>query len=1774
LMTDCNHPKTVEDFYRQRTPDSAKLQRSAIVSEIPKYDAPLKKRGFPLNKDMKNTKRVSDNENQNPNLSTPPNNDNFEQIREAKEGFLIIRLLCGGNKEVEARKDVPKRLVGVQKAHDSMEMKERFGGGGLKSEAEKDDGSNKRAPSAGDYFINKASLHQSKQRMHSCTQQVKPKLTLIQVELSTEAFHFGLCPPSLLIMWVLRIFTYSQYNVDAFVSPGNPSSTEFFYLFMIVNNFTSINGVLINDRQMLRQFSCGCRSCRRLKALNVAMALPVHNINHSAFRSMFDKEKLSGNNFNDWFARLKLVLRVEKKMHVIEQPLPPALEPVAEPEIVAQWTALYDAHTEIACLMLGTGVEKFDLIQSFHACKQEEGKPVADYVLKMKGYVEKLERLGYVLPQDISVGLILNGLEAQIVLVLRVDKKMQVIEQPLPPAPEPVADPNVELRSMFEKQAGVEKFDLIQSFHACKQKEGKPDISVGLILNGLTKDFVGFVRNYNMHNMGKTIGEIHAMLIEFEKGLPKKAETPQGKDKKDYISKAPKEPEPAAYDAQLRMMPATTGFRIERKLKRGALYLYVGNGVRAQVEAIGSFDLVLPNGLVICLDNYHYAPTITRGVVSVSCLVDNRFDQCFTDYGISISKNGVHYFNAIVRNGIYEIDMHDLVSNVNSIYNVSNKRVKHNLDSTYLWHCRLAHINKKRIKQLQQDGLLKSMDDESFDKCESCLSGKMTKKLFPYRNERAKDLLGIIHTDMCGPLRHVSRQGASYFITFTDDYSRYGYVYLLKHKHEVFETFKLTPPYTPQHNEVSERRNRTLFDMVRSMMNLTTLPLSFWDYALRFRKTAYLNMVPTKKVEKTPYELWIPNGNDGYITTSHLKTKLFVASILEFFEKRLISQEISGRAVDLEEIQEEEDTTPSEITSNIPQEVEGFEPPQEDVIPIHRSKRTHRAPNRLCLNVEVEEHSLGDLNEPTSYKAAMLDLESNKWIDAMNAEIQSMMDNMVWVLVDLPLGCKTVGSKWLFKKKTDMDGIVHVYKAHLVVEGYTQLYGVDYEEMFSLVADIRAIRILISIAAYYDYEIWQMDVKIAFLNGYLDEEIYMVQPEGFVDPNHLRKVCKLQRSIYGLKQASRSWNKRFDEEIKRFGFAQNLDEPCVYQKASGSNVTFLILYVDDIIIMGNHIPSLQSVKDYLGKCFAMKDLGEAAFILGIKIYRDRSKRLIRLSQNAYMDKILKRYKMDNSKRGHIPMQERLDLNKSQGAQTPKENPSELHWTAVKNILKYLRNTKDMLLVYGGNPSTELRVEYYCAVDWKSSKQSTTAMSATESEYIAASEAAMEAVWIKKFISGLGIVPTINEPLNMYCDNSAVVYYANELGVQKAPDTIKDDIIIVPVLVASKCDCLEWRDGASAGQQVLVQVVWNSIRSRDVKVPWFELVWFRNCIPRHAVNLWLIIKRQLKTQDLLRSWDVAAGIGTVWSHLNQYAGMRSVGSSMQSIISYLIPLAKRKTTRSVIGKIVVAATAYFVWQERNRRLFKGNKRSVQEIIECTMTSIRLKLLSCRFKKSNDGVLFARLWDLPEAIFKVSYLEKKIDDGIEKLEASIKAMKEESNAKLDAKFEELRQLILGTPPSQSTHVDHNPQITKVAAKTTPYVPPIRRCYHDIGLELHNSNAESSIIIGKNLRPKYWDVKKFHKSIIAAIKEEKNQEEGQVPSFRVQLNQRGYKSRMKARLFWKKFVVACVRPRKPRKLFTSLGNGFESLDLHEQLQVCIRILKKIYQDYYLLLKHTKGI
>jgi hypothetical protein len=173
----------------------------------------------------------------------------------------------------------------------------------------------------------------------------------------------------------------------------------------------------------------------------------------------------------------------------------------------------------------------------------------------------------------------------------------------------------------------------------------------------------------------------------------------------------------------------------------------------------------------------------------------------------------------------------------------------------------------------------------------------------------------------------------------------------------------------------------------------------------------------------------------------------------------------------------------------------------------------------------------------------------------------------------------------------------------------------------------------------------QMDVKMTFLNGNLTKDMYMTLPEDFVDPKNVGKICKLQKSIYGLKQASQSWNLRFDELDKGFGFIKNVEEPCVYKRVSGHKVVFLVIYLDDILLIRNNIPMLEAVKSSLRKNFSMKELGEEAYILVIKIYRDRSKRLIRLSQNAYIEKILNRFNMQDSKKDFLPMSYGITLSK-------------------------------------------------------------------------------------------------------------------------------------------------------------------------------------------------------------------------------------------------------------------------------------------------------------------------------------------------------------------------------------------------------------------------------------------------------------------------------------------------------------------------------------------------
>ncbi|KAK9083162.1 hypothetical protein Scep_029633 [Stephania cephalantha] len=264
--------------------------------------------------------------------------------------------------------------------------------------------------------------------------------------------------------------------------------------------------------------------------------------------------------------------------------------------------------------------------------------------------------------------------------------------------------------------------------------------------------------------------------------------------------------------------------------------------------------------------------------------------------------------------------------------------------------------------------------------------------------------------------------------------------------------------------------------------------------------------------------------------------------------------------------------------------------------------------------------------------------DSEKWFNAMIDELKSMDDNKVWELVELPEGAKQVGCKWVFKTKRDSHGNIERHKARLVAKCYNQKDGIDYKETFSPVSKKDSLRIIMALVAHYNLELHQMDVKTAFLNGDLEEEVYMDQPEGFLTTGKENLVCKLKKSIYGLKQASRQWYIKFNNTITSYGFVENTVDRCIYMKISGSKFIILVLYVDDILLVANDVAMLHDVKRFLSINFEMKDMGEASYVIGIEIFRDRSQGLLGLSQKGYINKVLERFQMDKCSHRIVPIQ--------------------------------------------------------------------------------------------------------------------------------------------------------------------------------------------------------------------------------------------------------------------------------------------------------------------------------------------------------------------------------------------------------------------------------------------------------------------------------------------------------------------------------------------------------
>jgi len=384
--------------------------------------------------------------------------------------------------------------------------------------------------------------------------------------------------------------------------------------------------------------------------------------------------------------------------------------------------------------------------------------------------------------------------------------------------------------------------------------------------------------------------------------------------------------------------------------------------------------------------------------------------------------------------------------------------------------------------------------------------------------------------------------------------------------------------------------------------------------------------------------------------------------------------------------------------------------------------RERRAPNPPQKLADYTHFALAlvmaeeiESEEPQCYHDAKKDKHWIKWNGGMKEEIDSLLKNGTWDIVEWPKEQKVISCRWLFKLKPGIPGVeAQRYKARLVARGFTQQKGIDYEEVFAPVVKHISIRILMSAVVKDDMELEQMDVKTTFLHGELDQVLYMEQPEGFEVNPEKDQVCLLKKSLYGLKQAPRQWNKKFHAFMLSLQFARSEHDSCVYVKeVNPGEFVYLLLYVDDMLLAAKSKSEISKLKEALSLKFEMKDMGAASRILGIDIIRNRKEGTLRLSQTRYVDKVIQRFRMADAKVVSTPMGAHFKLTSlidEIGSVDPEvvpyssavgsvmyamigtipdvayamglvsrfmSRPGEMHWEAVKWLLRYLKGSRDL-----------------------------------------------------------------------------------------------------------------------------------------------------------------------------------------------------------------------------------------------------------------------------------------------------------------------------------------------------------------------------------------------------------------------------------------------------------------------------------------------------------------
>ena len=532
---------------------------------------------------------------------------------------------------------------------------------------------------------------------------------------------------------------------------------------------------------------------------------------------------------------------------------------------------------------------------------------------------------------------------------------------------------------------------------------------------------------------------------------------------------------------------------------------------------------------------------------------------------------------------------------------------------------------------------------------------------------------------------------------------------------------ELTAAHSPQQNGVSERMNQTLVEAARSMLTHAGLSYAYWAEAVA--SAAYLRnrMVTTAlKSDETPYQRWYgkkPNLQHirvfGCMVYSHVpegkRKKLDNrAQMLRFIgytdtarNYKVWDEETRRSYIRHDVIFNESDFgKPKQCVSTKPDEdkqaelelevttpEQSEEPPvqeesdEEEEQGVRRSQRVKKPVTRFGVDeyadtstVEAQHVAFGvsEIDEPTTNEEALSGDHSQQWKMAADAEYKSLMENKTWELVKLPEGRRAIGCKWVFRVKYDSNGQVKRFKGRLVAQGYSQKYGIDYDETFSPVARFSSIRTLLAFAVEMGMQIHQMDVVTAFLNGDLKEEIYMQQPSGYIQPDKNGLVCKLKKSLYGLKQSPRCWNEKLCEHLKSLGFKESVADPCIFVRQK-KELQIIVVYVDDLILLSKSSEQMQQLKEDLSHRFKMKDLGKLHYCLGISVTLDESSQTIRLNQSRYLVKILEKYGLTEANSVSTSADPNVKLLKDDGCS--KKVDSLRYQSMVGSLLHAARATR-------------------------------------------------------------------------------------------------------------------------------------------------------------------------------------------------------------------------------------------------------------------------------------------------------------------------------------------------------------------------------------------------------------------------------------------------------------------------------------------------------------------